>query len=77
MVTLSNAGFAEVAALALKMMIEVRLDKSVGRPRDETASGECFAINPKALALSAAKESRGLRQAPHAGLLSPEEALLW
>ena len=73
----SNAGFAEVAALALKMLIDIRLDKSVGRPGNEPTNGECFAINPKALALSAAKESRGLRQAPDAGLLGPEEALLW
>lgn len=62
----------------MKALIEVEIDKSVGRRRSESASGkEVFAINPKAMALSAAKESQGLRQAMHAGLLSPEEALLW
>lgn len=74
----SNVALADVAVLVLKALIEVKIDKSIGRrPNSSAGSKIGFAIDPKAMALSAAKESRGLRQAPHAGLLSPEEALLW
>ena len=74
MLTSSNDALAEVAVLAVNALIDVKIDKSVGR---RPSGREVFAISPKAMALSAAKESQGLRQAPHAGLLSPEEALLW
>ena len=74
----SDDALADVAVLAIKVLIEVKIDKSVGRLRSGSVSRKVgFAINPEAMALSAAKESRGLRQAPHAGLLSPEEALMW
>lgn len=35
------------------------------------------AINPQAMAQSAAEQSQGLRQGPQGGLLTPEEALVW
>ena len=69
--TASNGALADVAVLALNALIDVKIDKLVGR---RPSGREAFAINPKAMAHSAAKESQGLRQA---GLLSPEEALLW
>ena len=38
---------------------------------------ESDAVNPQALALTAAEQSHGLRQAPGGPLLTPEEALIW
>ena len=35
------------------------------------------AINPQAMALSAAEQYQGLKQGPQGGLLTPEEALVW
>ena len=35
------------------------------------------AVNPQAMALSAAEQSQGLKQGPPGGLLTPEEALVW
>lgn len=58
MTTLSG-DLAEVAVLAVSVLIESK------------------DIKPKAMAVSATEQSRGLRQNPKAGLLSPEEALVW